>query len=373
MAQTYTRDQEWALTQGKAVWRKLHIEFQNMRIRVHRRKIWSLLSRNLHFCDSTWGEGKQHKAKTWSRPNAHIATDFWIVGTWCTQYFKNWRVCLKTSKSFKGNHSCHDMASQAVSAAAIAINCWRPRGGNFKLCSIGNPYWLAVSCSLALGSAASWNILANLVAFCRVSAGNCWSHFFSLGSEIPLSGYCFKTGPGACNNSWTVIGDFSSENWEIWSSSTSRGEAELVFVCDAKTVASFGWPEAWGGVALALARRLGYCQELTSHVCELRNVQEKPHELMLIFQLRPLPILSTVLPKIELGAMPSHLDVPVEFVLTHQQRNEINRSSLLWRDGGCRSLVRCKCSATESISKLASRTLEKLTDENTLSNWASGG
>ena len=41
------------------------------------------------------------------------------------------------------------MASQAVSAAAMAINCWRPRGGNFKLCSIGNPYWIAASCSLA--------------------------------------------------------------------------------------------------------------------------------------------------------------------------------------------------------------------------------
>jgi len=109
----------------------------------------------LHFCDSKWGEGKQHNAKTWSRLNAHIATDFWIVGTWCIQYFKNWRRWLKTSKSFKGNHSRHDMTSQAVNAAAIAINCWRPRGGNFKLCSIGNPYWIAASCSFALGTAAS--------------------------------------------------------------------------------------------------------------------------------------------------------------------------------------------------------------------------
>ena len=54
--------------------------------------------------------------------------------------------------------------------------------------------------------------------------------------------------------------------------------------------------------------------------------EKKLNELMLIFQLQPLLIwlelLSTVLPKIELVAMPSHLDVPVEFVLANQQQKQ---------------------------------------------------
>ena len=86
---------------------------------------------------------------------------------------------------------------------------------------------------------------------------------------------------------------------------------------------------------------------------------------MLIFQLQPLPIwlglLSTVLPKIELVAMSSYLDVPVEFVLTKQQTEtttgemKSTGAFALTGPGAVRALVRCRCSAMESVSKLASR------------------
>ena len=152
----------------------------------------------------------------------------------------------------------------------------------------------------------------------------------------------------------------------MWSSSTSRGEA----VCDAKTVASFSWPEAWGGVALALARRLGVLPRADeSRLWPADRAGEETEWTDVNFPASASANLAWASfncaskDGTRRNAKPSWRTGWICFskTTTETTTGEMKSTGASCFDGtgAVGALVRCKCSAMESISKLASRIVRR--------------